>query len=110
MGGGLGMQHEGHGLDACVVGSGEARPGSPQHECFWRSLRGEAATELISPTVGGANLPMINYASTTPAADVCSEDPWAPRTCRRVMDDTVPHLPTFSLSLLFAATAADPWE
>lgn len=103
------MQH-GCGLDACVLGLGEARPGSPRHEHFWRSVRGETATELISPTVGGASLPMINHASTTPAADVCSEDPWAPGTCRGVMDDAVPHLPTFLLRLLPAATAADPWE
>lgn len=67
----------------------------PRHEHFWRSVRGETATELISPTVGGASLPMINHASTTPAADVCSEDPWAPGTCRGVMDDCSPptHLP-----------------
>lgn len=91
---------------------GQGRPGlGPQaQKHFWRSVRGDAAPELIRLTAGGAKLPVINHASTALAADVCSEDPWAPGTCRRVMDDAVPHLPTFRLRLLPATTEALPWE
>lgn len=97
-------------MDTRVVGVSRGQAWVPRHKHLWRSVRGEAATKLISPTAGGANLPVINHASTTQAADVCSEDPWAPWACRRVMDDAVPHLPTFRLRLLSAATEAVPRE